>query len=730
MKITNLRVNNVEHPIGFCIEPLSFSWIAEKTKKAVHQSYARIQVFSEKELVYDSGNDEKANSLDYSVSEEKLKLKPRTRYTWRVEVMADNGEHAVGESWFETGKQKEEWQGKWITSDIDADTCVVLRKRFQANGHQNGRIYVTGLGVYELYLNGKKVGDEYLAPGYHSYDLHLQVQTYEIEGLLKKGENELQIWLGDGWFRGRLGFGGGTRNLYGDRCYAICEVYEAGQLIAKTEKTWESCISPVVFSDIYDGEIYDARKEAQEEKTLPTSGGVIEMVPKACGFKKMTDRYSLPVVMKETRKPQLLISPKEEQILDFGQNMTGWVTFECDLPCGYQVRLFASEILQNGCFYRENLRTAKAQFVYISNGRKSAVRPHFTFYGFQYMKVEYLNSEGELLTDADLQRYQIPQENFTGCHLRSDFDQTGWIETADKKVNKLFSNALWGQKDNFLDVPTDCPQRDERLGWTGDALVFSETACYNMYVPAFFRKYMWDMRAEQELIGGAGMNVVPRLKEGMVAEYGSSPWADAAVVIPWNVYRFFGSKTFLKECYPGMKAWVEYRRKGEEALGGEHLVKDGFHFADWLALDNPQPGPFGATDPLYIASAYYYYCTDIVAKAAGILQLPNEQETYARLAEQIKKAIQKKYFNEDGTCTSNTQTGNALAVMFDLFPKEKSSLEKQGEMLEQLILKNDGHLNTGFVGTPLLCPALTRTGKNQTAVSLLLNETYPGWFTV
>ena len=729
MRITDLRVNNIEHPLGFDVQPLSFSWVTENVKNAKHQKYARLRIYKENELVYDGGEDVTANSLDYQVSKEKLSLESRTRYKWSVEVAAEDGESAVGESWFETGKMTEGWTAKWITADMSADTPAILRKKFRASGRENARIYVTGLGIFELYLNGKKVGEEYLAPGYHSYDLHLQVQTYDLTGLLNKGENELQIWLGDGWFRGRLGFGEGSINLYGDRCYAICEVYENNELILKTDDTWQSGESPVVFSNIYDGEIYDSRKEVQDNDESCWKYKVREENPEKCKTAQMTDRYSLPVVIKEEIKPHLLVTPKEEQVLDFGQNMTGWTNFECELPEGFSIRLSASEILQNECFYRENLRTAKAEFTYISNGRRAFVRPHFTFYGFQYMKVEYMNPDGSLITGKELEKYQIQTEKFTGCHLRSDFDQTGWIHTGDAKVNQLFSNALWGQKDNFLDVPTDCPQRDERLGWTGDAQVFSETACYNMYVPAFFRKYMWDMRAEQELTEGAGMNVVPRMKEGLLAETGSCPWADAAVVIPWNVYRFFGNRTFLRECYPGMKAWVDYQKKREEVIGGDHLVKDGFHFADWLALDNPNPSPlpFGATDPLYIASAYYYYCADTVAKAAEILNIQEDKAEYQRLASQIKEAIQKKYFDENGVCTNRTQTGNALAIMFGLFPEEKSSVKVQGEILDELVQENGGHLNTGFVGTPFLCPALTEAGQNKTAVDLLLNEEYPGW---
>lgn len=722
MKISQLRVNNVESPIGFELESLSFSWKVEKSGDAKKMQYARIKVFRGEEQLYDSGEDEKACSTDYQVD---LELQPRTRYTWSVEVKADNGEVEKAESFFETGKMSELWHGKWIAPQAgDEDINPVMWKTFcvkPEDVNKSARLYICGLGVYEVYINGQKVGKEYLAPGYHSYDFHLQVQTYDVGEYLQTGDNDIKIWLGSGWFKGRLGFDGGYTNLYGDYCCTIAELYigEESQPTVCTGEGWKYRQSPILESNIYDGEIYDARIE----DSLREKDGWKEAAlrgPERCGA--LCDRYSLPVVKHEEFKPECIETPKQEQVLDFGQNLTGWVEFDAKLPEGMAVTLSASEILQDGCFYRENLRTAKAELTYISNGAKAHVRPHFTFYGFQYMKIEIKDS----LEGKDVTKEWISKISFTAYHLRSDFEQIGEITTGDCKVNQLFSNALWGQKDNFLDVPTDCPQRDERLGWTGDAQIFSETACYNMYMPAFYRKYLWDMRAEQSILDGSVPNVVPRLKKGMVAEHGSCPWADAGVIIPWNVYQQYGNRTLLAECYSGMKAWVDYQRKKEEALGELHLIKDGFHFADWLALDNPQPGPFGATDPLYIASAYYYKDTRIIAESAEILDKIEDSEEYRKLADEILAAIQKTYFDEKGLCVCKTQTGSAIAVMFGLNPSEEAR-QQEGDALAQRVRENGGHLNTGFVGTTMLCPALTETGHNDVAVNLLLNEDYPGW---
>ncbi len=730
MRISQLRVNNVEHPLGFQVEPLSFSWKVEETGSAKKMQFARIQIFQGEKQIYDSGEDEKAGSMDYQVN---LELQPRTRYTWSVEVKADNGESAKAESYFETGKMKEIWKAKWIAPQTeDEDIHPIMWKTFEAGPedvNKSARLYMCGLGVYEVYINGKKVGKEYLAPGYHSYDFHLQVQTYDATEYLQEGKNDIQIWLGEGWFKGRLGFDGGYTNLYGEYCCAIGELYigDEAQPIICTDEEWKYRQSPILESNIYDGEVYDARietsikEELQRETEVGDSAWKVVTVrrPQRCGV--LNDRYSLPIVKQEEFKAELIQTPKQEMVLDFGQNLTGWVEFDAELSEGMTVTLSASEILQDECFYRENLRTAKAEFTYISNGKKAHVRPHFTFYGFRYMKVEIKSLDGKDVTEE-----WITKISFAAYHLRSDFEQIGEITTGDSKVNQLFSNALWGQKDNFLDVPTDCPQRDERLGWTGDAQIFSETACYNMYMPAFYRKYLWDMRAEQSVLEGSVPNVVPRLKEGMVSEHGSCPWADAGVIIPWNVYRQYGNRTLLAECYPGMKAWVDCQRKKEEALGGAHLIKNGFHFADWLALDNEQPGPFGATDPLYIASAYYYKDVRIVAASAEIIGKAEEAEEYQRLSGEILKAIRITYFDENGLCNCKTQTGSAIAIMFELNPTEEAR-QQEGNVLAQRVEENHGHLNTGFVGTTMLCPALTETGHHDIAVQLLLNEEYPGW---
>ena len=712
MEILGMACNGIREPLGYQAQPLCFSWQVAAFGAAAFARTGRLQILAGDTPVWDSSA---VPAPDCRGWEADFVPAPRTRYRWRLELTADDGQTAAGESWFETGKGAEPWQGRWIAATLPADRPAVLQRRFTlAEKPRCARIYLCGLGVYELYVNGVKAGEEFLAPGYHSYNFHLQAQTCDLTDLLAAGENTLEVYLGDGWFRGRFGFDGGYENLYGDHCCLIAELYADGRQVLVTDENWQCRPSPVLFSNIYDGEVYDARI-SPDAAPLP-----VRQAPPA-GTGPLCDRRSLPVKKIASFAPAALLhSPKGETILDFGQNLTGWVEFVCRLPAGEKITLTAGEILQNGCFYHENLRQAKTEFTYISDGRPAPARPHFTFFGFRYMKVDCA--------------VPVDPADFTAWHLRSDTPPIGTLTTGDPLVNRLIQNAVWSQADNSLDVPTDCPQRDERLGWTGDAQVFSDTACYQMAMAPFYRKYLWDMRAEQSALDGAVPNVVPRIAKPMIGEAGICPWADAAVILPWNLYRHYGDASLLAETYPGMRDWVAYQFRRETALPGPHLVKDGFHFADWLALDNPAPGPLGATDPLFIASVYYREDCRILAQAAAALAeraaepqaagYRADAERYAALAEEILMAIRQKWFDEAGLCTIPTQTASAVTIAFGLMP-EKQRLE--GDALAARVAQNGGHLNTGFVGTPVLCRALTMTGHNDLAVDLLLNPAYPGW---
>ncbi|GKX65769.1 alpha-L-rhamnosidase [Inconstantimicrobium mannanitabidum] len=706
MKIVNLKTNHITNPLGFDLGKPSLSFITCETT-ASKQVAAQIEVALDKnfsEVVFNSGRSEEIDSLAFELP---IKLETRTRYYWRVTVWGDNGDTATSEvAWFETAKIDEAWDGKWITPDWDNKIHPIISKEFNIEKViKSARVYTSGLGLYEMNINNKKVGDEYLSPNFNAYDKWIQYQTYDITDVLVQGENKVDVALGNGLYKGRFGFNS-VENIYGEKFALICEIivdFEDGSnLIINSDETWKARKSKVLEGNIYDGEIYDSTFEDTSIYNVKEIG---------LGVDKLKARLSLPVKIKEKLKPvQILKAPEGEIVLDFGQNMVGWVEFKTKAPKGSEITLQYGEILQEGNFYRDNLRTAKAEYKYIANGEEVTVRPYFTFYGFRYVKVDGWYGE-------------INVDDFTGCVLYSDMEVTGHIETSNPLVNRLFLNALWGQKGNFLDIPTDCPQRDERMGWTGDAQVFSGTACFNMDTFAFFSKYGYDLGREQEKTNGMVPMVVPAA--GLPGG-GSSAWADAATIIPWNVYVQYGDKKILEQQFESMKAWVDFVKKADDDSGSKRLWTTGFHFGDWLALDGTDPAfPTGGTDIPFISSAYYCYSSMLVAKAAKVLGKEEIAKEYEKLSNEVREAIRDEYFSKNGRMTINTQTALIIALFMDIAPEEKR--ERVANDLREKLKKDKNHLKTGFVGTPYFCKVLSENGSNDLAYTLLLNKDYPSW---
>lgn len=709
MQITNIRVQHMEKPLGWDIAKPVVTWLVEGAK-GKRQENAKVEISAKGEVLFTAQG---AQLLNTGVVANTA-LAPRTRYDVRVTVWDETGDMAEGESWFETGKRDEEWQAEWIKAPFEQGVHPVLHTTVQLDGRiSKARIYAVGLGLYELYVNDRRASAEVLAPLYNDYRYWLQAQTFDITDLLRPGTNEISCMLGNGWYMGKFGFGEGGRNLFGSDMQLLLEGHvemQSGEEIVfgSNPFQWLCTRSIVEDSGIYDGETINALQEPGE----PVAA-VAAQAPQG----PVVDRMSPPVkVIKRLAGAKLILTPKGERVLDFGQVMTGWVEFVCDAPAGTKVYLQYGELLQDECFYRENLRSAKAEFTYISNGTRGLVRPHFTFYGFRYVKVEGME-------------YVDPRA-FTACVIHSDLPVTGRIETGNAKLDRLIENVFWSQRGNFLDTPTDCPQRDERMGWTGDAQVFAPTACYNMYTPAFYRKYLHDMLLEQRTLEGNVPHVVPDVlsvlskKEGKDGHHvGSCAWGDAATVIPWTVYRFYGDKQLLEEQYENMTLWADWIHTQDD---GDFLWRKGFHFADWLALDNPVQGSsLGGTDPYYIASVYYYYSTMLCAKAACALGKQEDKEKYARRSEQIKQAIRKEFFTPTGRIAEPTQTAMVLALYFDFMPEEHR--ERLINDLKNKLIAKGIHLDTGFVGTYFLLPTLTKVGLHDFAVQLLLNEDFPSW---
>lgn len=737
MKIRDMRVNHLENPLGYECEYPVFSWIVENAR-GKRQEKARMEIALDrgmKKVIYDSGWKREIDSRGFCPN---VQISPRTRYYWRVKVLTERREKLVSPvAWFETGKMQELWLGQWIGADFNQknpDIHPLFQKKFQVpEDLASARIYICGLGLFEVLVNGEKVSDEYLAPFYTDYHNWIQYVTYDITPMLKKGElNALGASLGNGWYKGRFSYEKDMDCLYGKDFQLLAEIRmerENGkEQVVFTDETWEAAPSPVKESGIYDGEVYDARMETDYFATISC------MLPcktvKGPGVRvPLKDRLSPPLrITERLTNPKKILTPAGETVLDFGQEVTGWVEFLCEEKAGQEVRLQYGEVLQDGCFYRDNLRTAKAEMIYLSSGEKNIVRPHFTFYGFRFVKVTGIEN--------------VEPENFTACVIHSDIKRTGNIQTSSEKVNRLFNNTVWGQRGNFLDVPTDCPQRDERMGWTGDAQAFCTTASFHMETPAFYRKYIYDMRLDQRTYAGGVPHVVPdvlgQVQRGKSGErsagaeetwptYGSCAWGDAACIIPWTLYKFYGDEILLAEQYPVMADWVDYiRRIDEEKCGGKRLWSTGFHFADWLALDNPDKSScFGGTDNTYVATAFYYYSAMLAAKAAYVLGIRQDSRNYRQLAREIKAAFRQKYFDSQGELTVQTQTAMVLALYFRLAPK--SSRKKIAGELRKNIQDHGMHLTTGFVGTCYLCLALTQCGMDQEAYSLLLQEEYPSW---
>lgn len=707
MRIVNLKTNHMNNPLGFELGTVRLSWqVAESVGK--QQKSAQIQVSADaafRELLFDSGVSAELKSEGTDIN---IELRPYTRYYWKVTVWSDADECVVSETaWFETAKMGEPFVAKFITAGRDDESSFSYHKKFTVEKEiASARAYVCGLGLYEMYINDEKVGNEYLAPGCNNYDAWIQYQTYDVTEMLKLGGNKILAITGDGWYKGNFGYEGGASCIYGNEQAFLCEVHicyaDGEHETIVTNHTWEICDSKIRFSSIYHGEIVD--DTFLDTTSYPVNYADVDM-------SRLKERLSVPVKVMEQKKPiAVIITPAGETVLDMGQNMCGFLSFVCREKKGTQVKLSFGEILQDGNFYRDNMRLARAEFIYTSDGVEKVVRPHFTYFGFRYVKLEGFSAD-------------IAPDDFTAQILYSKMQETGWITTGNEKVNQLISNVKWSQKSNFLDVPTDCPQRDERLGWTGDAQVFIKTAAFNMDVYAFMKKYCYDIKTEQLARGGITPMVVPSFHQ---KDKGCSAWGDAAVIIPWNLYLQYADISILVQNYSTMKAWVDYIRAEEERVHGNRLWFTGFHYGDWLALDTDHPSnPVGKTEIKYIASCYYYISTSIVAKAAKLLDEQDDYKNYADLAKEIKTAIQNEYVTANGRIALETQTAYALGLYAGILPKGKE--QRAADDLCARIVEDKGKLTTGFVGTPCLCTMLSKYGHHDVACKLLLNESYPGW---
>ncbi|HEX2536005.1 MAG TPA: family 78 glycoside hydrolase catalytic domain, partial [Chitinophagaceae bacterium] len=647
---------------------------------------------------------------------------PGATYYWQVRVWDGSGKASAWSAparWQMGLLQPAAWKASWIGNGSPEDPgerpSPYFRKEFSLPRKvRSATAFITAHGLYEAFINGRRVGDAYLTPGWTAYQKRLQYQQYDVTPLLQAGSNAVGVMLGNGWFRGNLAWEG-NRDVYGKELSLLFQLditYEDGsreQVVS--DGSWTTSTGAIRYNDLYNGERQDSRKipEGWDKPGFAAAGWTpaqVRNLPK----EHLVATYNEPVRKKETfRALRLFRTPKGELVADFGQNLVGWVQLRLSGNTGDSIVLHHAEVLdKEGNFYTANLRTAKQENIYIlKGGGEELLEPHFTFQGFRYIRISGFPGA-------------LKPEQLTAVALYSDMPSTGNFTTNHALLNQLQHNIRWGQNGNFVDVPTDCPQRDERLGWTGDAQVFARTASFNRNVHPFFTKWLKDLAADQ-LSSGVVPPVIPNVLKENAA--GSAGWADAATIIPWTMYLAYGDTALLEDQYPSMKGWVDYMR----ANSNQHLWNKGFHFGDWLFYrpDDDLDGRSAITDKYLIAQAFFAHSAGILSKTAALLGKKEDAAFYRQLQEEVKQAFLKEYVTPSGRLVSSSQTAYVLALHFDMLP---DTLRPQAaKRLVDNIRSYNNHLTTGFLGTPYLCHVLTRYGYDSVAYQLLLQETYPSW---
>ena len=578
-------------------------------------------------------------------------------------------------------------KANWILPSYNmGKVCPLFRKDFSIDKEiKTATLYITARGVYEAKINGNRVGDFIMAPGWTSYHNRLQVQTYDVTGLLQE-DNNIILELAEGWF---------WRLKKAQSKAIIAQLHivytDGSEEDIGTDESWFVAESNMQFCHLYDGIIYDAThtpvfdtlakiaSDNSQDLLIPQEGETVKEQERLC--------------VKE-----VILTPKGETVLDFGQNMTGYLEFSVDAHEGDELSFSFGEILdKDGNFYNANYRSAKALYKYICKEGKQTYKPNLTFYGFRYVRVD------SYPTDID-------PNNFTAIVVHSEMKRTGYIESSDPLLNQLFSNIVWGQKGNFLDIPTDCPQRDERLGWTGDAQVFVKTVSYNYDVLKFFKKWLNDLKAEQYKNGAVpdfAPSIYPRKPRI------STAWADAIAICPWQCYLTYGDTEILENLFDSIRKWVDYITK---ASTKPNLWFGGKHYADWLELGGKYGAFKGPTRDNLVASAYYANTVNILVKAGKIIG--RDVSKYETLHKNIRTAFIAEFHDD-----FKTQTEHIMALQFELTDKP----QEVADSLASLIHKQGDMIQTGFVGTPYILHVLSRYGYTELAYTLLLRKEYPSW---
>lgn len=738
LNVTKLTFDHETAPVGLDHAPV-FGWQLTGDCRDIRQTMAQLQIAMTPDFAAPVFDEVLPGKNSIAVQAAGFAPHALTRYYARVRIKADTAAGLQTSDWSAPGSfvtalldPEREWRAAFISAE-DADTCressagTMVRGDFAVRpGIRAAYACTTALGLYNFYLNGTKVSTDEMTPGWTSYNRRLLYQTYDVTALLHPGTNRAGAMLGAGWYKGVMGLTR-ARNNYGDRTAFSMQLtlqYDDGTTeIVTTDASWQGTTAPVTFSEIYHGEEYDAALELPgwadaaapdaapagrwhgvETVTYPAA----QLYAQAAG--KVSVRNRLPA-------QRIFTTPVGETVVDFGQNMAGRVEITATGSPGDVAELRCFEELDaDGNAYLANLRKARTIMRYkFAQPGTVTWHPQFTYMGFRYALV--------------VQWPGTPRaENFTAYTLHTAMEPAGQFQCSEPLVNGLHHNITWGLKSNFLDVPTDCPQRDERLGWTGDAQIFSETACWLADTWTFYTKWLTDLVADQLPDGGV-TDVVPNIEEHhtegnwlmRTSPYGMSGWADAATIIPWVVYKMYGDASILRNQYASMCRWVDFMTT--------HTRDDLFTFmtqlGDWVALDAEPGSFFGATPTALTSQAYYALSARILALTASVLDKAADTEKYTAVYKNAKDAFIKNFFDAEGTLTAQTQTAHILALRFDLTPEKWRA--KTVQRLLQLLDERGGHLVTGFLGTPYFCAALSENDCLKQAYDLLLKKDFPGW---
>lgn len=715
---TSLRVDRMVKAEGIDSAQPLLSWIVESSRRGTMQSAYEISVYEGQRRIWNTGK--VLSDISTGVRYDGPALKSGTRYSWQVRVWDDKGKvskWSPRSSWLMGLRSVDEWRARWIEPAEQSVASPLMRRSFTLSKPIASAVaYITAHGMYEAELNGEKIGNAHYAPGWTTYHTRLQYQTYDVTSQLRVGKNTFGIELGHGWYHSVLGWAADSgRTTYpiksmGALAQIVITFRDGTQQVIATDSEWRCSTGDILSSTLYDGEVVDARCE-QKGWSQPdfddSSWSAVQVADYPLTDLVATE--SEPVVTHEIRRPvKVITTPAGEKVLDFGQNLVGREIFTYKGRPGQKITISHAEVLdEKGNFYTVNLRSARAQSTYICSGEEDRFEPKFTFYGFRYLKVEGVDGE-------------LDPDDFQAAVIFSDIGENGNFSSSNELVNQLQSNIQWGLRGNFLDVPTDCPQRDERLGWTGDAQVFFRTATFNRDVQNFFRRWLKDLAADQDSEGRV-TDIVPNLR-GLVGQ-GHVGWGDAATIIPWQHYMAYGDRSILEDQYSSMKAWVDFVIRDS---GDSYLWNKGWHYGDWLfySVNNDNAGDSAVTYTPLVQQCFFANSASIMARTAEILGHDEDARYYADVAAKAREAFCQNYLTPSAMLVSSTQTAYVLALNFDMLPE--SERPKAAAHLAANIEKY-GHITTGFLGTPYICHVLTKFGYNDLAYKLLLRDEYPGW---